>query len=458
MAQQKAVKRAKKREDLIRVLNWSARVKAIVLASVSAVVFFSIVFSDLGVYFKVALAAADLALTGLALERVTGWQGWAGVLLVRGRRGFEFMEWFGQSFPGWCRRTVDYGLALCFGVPYSWRVFRSRRKVLGHALVQLAVAWFIAEGAKYYLPYWFAGAVVFFSGLLGFGYVVIGFQAVKILTVPKTPAGVMPVIPGVTLPLVEGIIAIAVVATVHELAHGVVCVIEKLELKTSGIVLFGFLPIGAFVEPDEEKFNKIGVMKKRRILVAGSTSNFLFSLLFLVLFQAALAGAALSTGGVKVHSVLANSSAYGILGEGEFILSADGKQVKNTFDLANALQAFSEGQRIVLETDRGEKEIILGPGGKIGITAENTPRKGFEWLFGLFGFLASAFGLTAFLNFALAVFNILPVFITDGYRIVLEELLHKFGKRREALAKVLAKAVGLATLALLAINVLPWFL
>ena len=62
--------------------------------------------------------------------------------------------------------------------------------------------------------------------------------------------------PGVTIPI-EAIVAVAVIAIVHETAHGVMCVIAKLRLQSSGALLLGWLPIGAFVEPDEKAFKRL---------------------------------------------------------------------------------------------------------------------------------------------------------------------------------------------------------
>ncbi|MCX6768162.1 MAG: site-2 protease family protein [Candidatus Micrarchaeota archaeon] len=471
MAKKPAKTTGKKRTWRPRAIGWGERGKALAVGLVAAAAFFATAFSDLGVYLKVVLALAVLCVSGILIERITGWQGWNGLLLIRGKKGFGLMTWVGESFPGACRAVTDYGLALCFGIPYSWWVFRSPRKVAAHAVVQVAVAWLITEGTRYSLPPWLAslvvlplpawllGAAFFLFGFLGYGYLLIALNAFKIATVPDTPPGLMLVIPGVTLPLVEGVIAIAVVAAVHEVAHGIMCVVEKLDLKNSGVVLLGFLPVGAFVEPDEEKFKKIALLKKRRILVAGSTSNFIFFIVFLILFQGALAGLAFSTGGVQVAGVLENSSAYGVLETGESIIAVNGAQVKGITDLSAALAPLSQNQSIALQTDRGVKELVLGEGGRIGIMIQVVPAAGLGWLFDLSGFLSYLFLLTSIINLGLAVFNILPVFITDGHQIVREEVAAVLGRRRAALAGKISKAVGFATLALVAVNIiLPWIL
>lgn len=91
-------------------------------------------------------------------------------------------------------------------------------------------------------------------------------------------------LPGVNLPFVEGILALAIVLIVHEGAHAVLARIGKIPVLSSGLVLFGVLPVGAFVEPDEAELNKSDDVRQTRVLIAGSTSNLYTSLIFFLLF------------------------------------------------------------------------------------------------------------------------------------------------------------------------------
>lgn len=91
-------------------------------------------------------------------------------------------------------------------------------------------------------------------------------------------------LPGINLPLFEGILALVVVLIVHEGAHAVLTRIAKIRLLSSGIVLFGIIPMGAFIEPDEKKLEELDELRQTRVIVAGPTFNLVTSLVSFVLF------------------------------------------------------------------------------------------------------------------------------------------------------------------------------
>ncbi len=96
--------------------------------------------------------------------------------------------------------------------------------------------------------------------------------------------GVAPLLPGINLPFIEGIIALLVILIVHEGAHAILGYIARVPILSSGVVLFGIIPIGAFVEPDEEYLKKIPREPQTAVLVAGPTANLIASVLFFALF------------------------------------------------------------------------------------------------------------------------------------------------------------------------------
>jgi membrane-associated protease RseP (regulator of RpoE activity) len=123
-------------------------------------------------------------------------------------------------------------------------------------------------------------------GILLYGAIILAdiYNAIFLGTeVSATPGGTF-LIPGINLPLFEGIIALVVVLLVHEGAHAVLARIGKVPILSSGIALFGIIPVGAFVEPDEKKLAKLDEVKQTRVLVAGSTSNLITSCIFFVIF------------------------------------------------------------------------------------------------------------------------------------------------------------------------------
>jgi len=82
-------------------------------------------------------------------------------------------------------------------------------------------------------------------------------------------------IPGVNdfIPLTFAVlIGLIVTMVVHEFGHAILCRIEGIRVKSMGI-LVPVIPIGAFVEPDEEDQEKTKGLAKMRMFGAGITNN-----------------------------------------------------------------------------------------------------------------------------------------------------------------------------------------
>lgn len=126
------------------------------------------------------------------------------------------------------------------------------------------------------------------AAIVGFGFMVFMFvnmvlNAALIITRPEVaPSGVRLVIPGLTIPLLEGLFAIVTVLLVHEFAHGFVLRAQGLPTKSVGAMMFIAIP-GAFVEPNEKRLKAAPVPQRLRVYGAGSFANILFALLCLVI-------------------------------------------------------------------------------------------------------------------------------------------------------------------------------
>jgi len=84
------------------------------------------------------------------------------------------------------------------------------------------------------------------------------------------------------VPLWYWIIAAIIMFVVHEGAHGIIGASQKMKIKKLGWILFTLLPIGAFVEPDENDVTRKKPLKQLRFFAAGSFSNFILALLVAV--------------------------------------------------------------------------------------------------------------------------------------------------------------------------------
>ncbi|MEM4255138.1 MAG: site-2 protease family protein [Candidatus Norongarragalinales archaeon] len=484
-----------------------------VVALASAAAFFAIAFSTFNDWVKLAVSIVLLGVSGTILGKLSGQEHHFGFIIVRGVSGFKQMRHIAKHHAKLSKALSDFGLTLGFGVFYGWRLFSLSKKLLLHAFgMALFYALFLLQPTM--VESQLIVIIGFAAGLFGIGFFFLAQHAYDILTVPATPPGVIPIVPGVTVPW-EVVFALIIVVVVHELAHGVLCLVENLKVKSSGLLLFGILPVGAFVEPDEKKMAKMDKLLQLRILGAGSTSNALFFVLFLIVGLALSQITPLMVESVSVKSVFENSTVFSQLSVGEKVFEADGKLVKtaedlrahsskgvlqlktsqgdklvrafeleilsssnpslekgeriysakgkptyNLNDLRLAVASGKAGESVLLETSAGEKSVVLNEEGKLGVTLALRPTVEFEnnpfdpFLFGLFSFVLLVVVFTFTLNFILATVNLLPLFLTDGQRIFLVELQDAFGK--ETGTKI-ALGLGLVSVGLLLINALPWF-
>ncbi len=77
------------------------------------------------------------------------------------------------------------------------------------------------------------------------------------------------------------IIALAIVAIVHEFAHGVFMKTFGVKIKSTGFIFLGPI-LGAFVEEDKNTFEKQSNSEQMAILGAGVFANLLFAIIFFV--------------------------------------------------------------------------------------------------------------------------------------------------------------------------------
>jgi len=152
--------------------------------------------------------------------------------------------------------------------------------------------------SRYREPVKLLGYIGIGVGFIGmFGIILILLVSVyNLFAVPDAPPAITPILPGVHVPgvpeslfvpLIQGVIAILVIAVIHEFSHGVVARAHDVKIKATGPVIFGPF-FAAFVEPDEKQMKKKDDVVNYSIIAAGPFSNiltfiFLFFLLSFVL-------------------------------------------------------------------------------------------------------------------------------------------------------------------------------
>ncbi len=420
-------------------------------------VFFYTVFSTLPNIVKAIAIAGSLFASGAIMARLTNSSNHYGLVIIKGQYGFDLMKNIAKQHPKIVNALADFGLSFGFGALYAVYLFKNNpKKLFVHLaliLILFAAATFTAS-ASTVSPIMLQAVGVLF-GLAGVGFASIVLNAFAIATIPGTPAGVNFVVPGVTVPW-EAIFAIALIAIVHETAHGVLFFIEKLKVKNSGVLLLGFLPIGAFVEPDEKQFSKHNIQGRRRILVAGSASNF-YSVLVLLPFSAiAFALVASMVSGVLISSVAAGSPSDGLLQNGNVITGINGVSITNIDSLINALKnvAGSSNAISVQLLDGRTIPINLDSEGKMGIQIAPYSSPANAIPYAIASFFAEILKWSVLLSLALSVINLLPLFITDGHHLIADEIKQLLPKNPQ-LAKAAVNGLAVLTLLVILFNALP---
>ncbi|MCU4800450.1 site-2 protease family protein [Halobacteria archaeon HArc-gm2] len=166
------------------------------------------------------------------------------------------------------------------------------------------------------------------------------------------------VIPGVNdfLPLSatpEIVFGLALGLVIHEGGHGLLCRVEDIKIDSMGLALLTVVPLGAFVEPDEEDRAQADRGAQTRMFAAGVTNNFAISIVAFILLFGPVAGSIAVVDGVTVGDAAPGSSAAEAgLEHGDVVTEVAGTPVANA----------SEMERVLGETDDRNVTIRLASG------------------------------------------------------------------------------------------------
>jgi membrane-associated protease RseP (regulator of RpoE activity) len=205
--------------------------------------------------------------------------------------------------------------------------------------------------------------------MVGFGIIVflsavaIGLSPEQAADSPiRNPQNAL-VIPGVNdfLPLSvapEIIAGLLIGMVVHEGGHGLLCRVEDIDIESMGIAMFAFVPIGAFVEPDEDDRMRANRGAQTRMFAAGVTNNFAVTAITFALLFGPVAGAIAVAPGVAVGDSFAGSGAAAAgIGYGDRITAVNGTSVENVTDLGRELDRVQSDTLAV--TLDGERTVIV---------------------------------------------------------------------------------------------------
>jgi len=223
----------------------------------------------------------------------------------------------------------------------------------------------LARFGRLWRPLATAGVPLVVAGMFYFLALLLLINYMMILMPPEpgdynAPRNIL-LIPGVNqyIPLVWGWIALAVTIVVHEFAHGVLCRVEGVRVRSMGAIFLLF-PLGAFVEPDDEELfgskNKPAVASRAariRILSAGVIANFAIAALALFLFFGPVLSAIAPVDSVVVADVEEGSQAQAEGFEKGMIVSGFGSLDEFYSSLvrsgSSAVRVIREGDGTALE-------------------------------------------------------------------------------------------------------------
>jgi membrane-associated protease RseP (regulator of RpoE activity) len=267
------------------------------------------------------------------------------------------------------------------------------------------------------------GILSMIGGITLILYVLITLLIPKPQQVEATQPRLEPIIPGLTIGLnqvPELLLAIGISVTLHELAHAISATSNKTKVKGGGFLLLIFFP-GAFVEPDEDEFNKSKTISKLKIISAGIAVNLILAAIF---FPLAYFLPPLLSQGVQIVGEAKNYPAYNAsIPVNSVILSVNGHRItqpqqlgyylKDSTTLSNTITFLFPNGSIVTKIINVTKDHLLG----VYVTYYFPPA-----LYFILDFFTWMFTV----NFSLALINGAPLIITDGGK-VFTELMKKVG-------------------------------
>ncbi len=420
---------------------------------------------------------AFLLFSTFALKLFTGAETFWLFSMVRTQRFIGFIERISR-FRLW-DLLADLGLVIGFGaiaVDYLWgrNLSKARRILLDVFAALLLFSLFFAPVSLFLRGPENLVLLTMFSlsfalgGLMLLAIAVLVFQAVEIFAkfgAGKKPCpGVAPVIPGLQIPNVPIAppmyvwVVFLVILVVHEFSHGALIKRANARLKSVGLLVAGMLPIGAFVEPDDEDIKLKSERQQLRIFAIGPMANLYSIPIFIIISNLLLLAAAPALGpyvegiqrDAKIESVVVvtvledyelcgdtfKSPAMGQVEKGWLLKEYNGVKLESFHDLSQAILRSDRNVSLVLETETGEiveRTLEKNEHNTIGLSTEwkfvagTEPPLEYNLLSALLKAYSGFLTWLILLSFAIALVNFLPIAIFDGARIARIMFLPYFG-------------------------------
>ncbi|MCX6711182.1 MAG: site-2 protease family protein [Candidatus Woesearchaeota archaeon] len=295
-----------------------------------------------------------------------------------------------------------------------------------------------------------------FAGMIFISYAILRTMIQFIISPKTTQTGMALIYPGTQIPGIGyltfwyWLIGLFIIALVHELAHGIVAVANKIKIKSSGFAVLGIIaPLfpAAFVEPDEKEMRRRPPIQQYSVLAAGPMINLLIALLLFALmpyvadssnsmlapFESRMTVPAGFSFTISNASMPAGQAG---LVNNTLIISVNGANVTSADSFIEQLYYCTKpGQEITLASYNASYTIktIESPveNGRAYIGVENLRNiravaPGYRSAYPVFAWFKGLFKWLFLLNFFIGLTNLLPIFITDGARmlqVALEDII-----------------------------------
>ncbi|MEM4268129.1 MAG: site-2 protease family protein [Candidatus Woesearchaeota archaeon] len=262
----------------------------------------------------------------------------------------------------------------------------------------------------------------------------------------KSTLGASPIIPGVPIagtglvfPLIIGWVCLFIIIIVHEFSHGIVARAHNIKVKSSGIVFIGPI-LGAFVEPDEKELKKRDDIQQYSVFAVAPIANIVFAgiaILVLMFITAPLSEYASVPTGIKIDVQDSFPAKESGLKDEDIIVAINSIPTSDRNALFNITKDLKPGDQVTLSTKQRDFTFKAATDpkntthGYMGITIKEEVREakeGYSVMYPLLKWTHELFFWLFFISFNIGLINLLPVYITDGARMLLVSFERMFGK------------------------------
>lgn len=420
-------------------------VKLFAVILLTAIAVWAIVQTDLAPTVKFIASIAILALSGEIIARIAKLHSDWGLILLRTQKGIDIAQNLAKREKFW-NLFADFGLALAYGIlsffVIKGRSVKQRLGIIFSAMVTITILLvFVSPTILPFLSYtlgmpigggraahmegsgdqllsfailgmvYLGGFAAFITmSLLMYAFIVVSAVASTLIfgttAIADTAPGLTLILPGINIPLFEGLLALIIILMVHEGSHAILSVIGKIPILSSGVAFFGIIPIGAFVEPDEKRLATKSSQVQKRVVVAGSAANLVTSIFFFLILIAFL----------QISAPFKEQGWYVLSGmdNGTIIYEINGipvEELPENYTAPNTTINLTTNHGLIERTanETGGYDIEYIPMDYAPFTQYENP---------ILSFIFKTLVLVFALNFIIGVVNLLPLPFFDGMRLL----------------------------------------